>query len=78
MILYNTHGYWSHPFVTAADMIRVSDDFGKFLGDYVGDPSSGIHGSCLLASGAVENGVTWDVDCLTEDYWFYLQVRVQE
>ena len=71
------HDFWTHPFVTAIDMIRVSDDFARyrFQGDYIGDPSAGVHGSFLLTSGAVENSITWDVDCLVEDYWLGLQVR---
>lgn len=38
--------------------------------------SLGIHGAFLLASGKVQNAVTWETDCVTEDYWFLLGVSI--
>ena len=77
MILYNTHNYWHHTLVTAADLMRVIDDLGRFrvLMDYLHDPFCGLHGSFLLVNGAVMKHVTWNTDCLVEDYWLALEVR---
>lgn len=77
MILYNTHNYWNHTLITAADLVRVIDDLGRFrvLMDYLHDPFCGLHGSFLLVNGSVMNHVTWDTDSLVEDYWLALAVR---
>ena len=77
MLLYNTHNYWNHTLVTAADLVRVIDDLGRFrlLMDYLHDPFCGLHGSFLLVNGAVMNHVTWNTDCLVEDYWLALEVQ---
>ncbi|KXS20062.1 glycosyltransferase family 2 protein [Gonapodya prolifera JEL478] len=71
-ILYNHHAYWTNPFFTVADAIRVGDDIARFhlQYTYVHVPVFGAHGSFLLTNGAVENSVTWDVASLTEDYAF--------
>lgn len=76
IILYNAHNYWAHKIVAYADVNRVLDDFGRyqFQFNYCRRPVFGMHGSFALINGEVENTVTWETDCLTEDYWFALQV----
>ena len=80
MILYNTHNYWNNYLVTAADIIRVIDDIGRFrfLLDYRHDPFMGLHGSFLLINGAAANCITWDTDCMVEDYWLALEVLISQ
>ena len=76
MILYNNHQYWKKPILALADLCRVNDDLGRyrFQAAYLHRPMFGMHGSCFLTSGIVENTVTWDTDNLVEDWWFSLQV----
>ncbi|KAJ5087122.1 hypothetical protein N7456_010738 [Penicillium angulare] len=35
-----------------------------------------MHGSFVLINGGVENTITWDTDCLAEDFWFAFHVRL--
>ena len=72
VILYNQYRYWANWFFTVADAIRVGDDLSRFQlqYSYFHAPVFGAHGSFLLNNGAVENGVTWDLGSLTEDYQF--------
>lgn len=32
------------------------------------------HGAFILINGGIENAVTWDTSCVTEDFWFGIQV----
>jgi len=77
-IFYNGQNHWQNAFLSTAEINRIADDFGHFqlpvrllrrtlLGF--------MHGSFILVNGAVENAVTWDTDCLAEDFWFAYQVN---
>ncbi|KAG6356234.1 hypothetical protein INS49_015621 [Diaporthe citri] len=71
-VFYNSSGFWANWLLTVADLTRIVDDMGKlfFQSFVVHRPYWGLRGSFLLLSGAVENEVGWDTDCLTEDYDF--------
>ncbi|KAI9136383.1 glycosyl transferase family group 2-domain-containing protein [Paraphysoderma sedebokerense] len=72
VILYNAYSYWSNPFFTVADAIRVGDDLARFSLQYLifQRPTFGAHGSFLMNNGLVENTVTWDFGTLAEDFEF--------
>ncbi|KAF1984249.1 glycosyltransferase family 2 protein [Aulographum hederae CBS 113979] len=75
-LFYNTRSHWHNPFYTTAELTRVIGDFGGFrlpLALYNRPYSGWLHGSFILVRGAVENAVTWDTECLAEDFWFGLQ-----
>ncbi|KAJ5548462.1 hypothetical protein N7513_005696 [Penicillium frequentans] len=72
---YTAHSYWKNAFLTTAETSRVAEDFGRFQLPVrlFRRPLFGcIHGSFLLINGAVENDITWNTDCLAEDFWFGL------
>ncbi|KAL8917782.1 MAG: hypothetical protein Q9208_007763 [Pyrenodesmia sp. 3 TL-2023] len=76
-VLFNTGVYWRNPFLTAAEMYRTVADWGQFRLPVrlCQRPLSGyIHGAFILVNGGVENAVTWDTSCVSEDFWFGLQV----
>jgi len=75
-IFYNHHGYWKNWLLTLGDMVRVTDDIGRYQwqANCLGSPLFGVHGSFFLVNGDVENVTTWDTDNLTEDYWFASKV----
>lgn len=77
-IFYNHHAYWGNWFLTFGDIIRVTDDLGRYQwqGNCLGKPLFGVHGSFFLTNGEVENTTTWDTDNLVEDYWFAKRVCV--
>ncbi|KAJ5864995.1 uncharacterized protein N7529_006911 [Penicillium soppii] len=63
-------------FLTTAEVFRVAEDFGRFqlpLRLFKRPLLGWMHGSFILINGAVENTVTWDTDCLAEDFWFAFQ-----
>ena len=72
VILYNTVNYWNDSALTFSEIVRFRDDLGRFAFQHghVHVPLWGCHGSFLLTSGRVENAVSWDTDCLAEDFWF--------
>jgi len=72
IILYNTVNYWNNSVLTFSEVVRFRDDLGRFAFQHghVHVPLWGCHGSFLLTSGRVENAVSWDTDCLAEDFWF--------
>ncbi|KAF2210399.1 glycosyltransferase family 2 protein [Cercospora zeae-maydis SCOH1-5] len=72
IIMYNTVNYWRNPFLTFAEISRVRDDLGRFqfMQSTLHLPLWGAHGSFFLVSGKVENAVTFNTDCITEDFWF--------
>ncbi|KAI2609827.1 glycosyl transferase family group 2-domain-containing protein [Hypoxylon fragiforme] len=74
VIHYNGHNYWGAVIPQIGDINRVTDDYGRcqFQANAVQKASLGIHGAFLIASGKVQNAVTWETDCVTEDYWFLL------
>jgi hypothetical protein len=76
IIMYNAHRYWDNWLLTAADIIRVIDDFGhfQFQLNCLGKALDGFHGSFLLLNGEAENAVTWETDSIVEDMYFGLQV----
>jgi hypothetical protein len=78
MIFFNAFNYWKSPLLTIADLSRSADDLGRFhvLLAHIHIPLRGLHGSFVLLNGQVENAVTWDTDCLVEDYWFGLCVSI--
>lgn len=78
IIFFNSYNYWRNPLLTVADASRAADDLGRFhfLLQYMHSTLRGLHGSFILLNGQVENAVTWNTDCLVEDYWFGLQVLV--
>ena len=75
-IFYNHHGYWNNWLLTLGDLVRVTDDIGRYQwqANFLGSPVLGVHGSFFMINGEVENVTTWDTDNLTEDYWFATRV----
>ncbi|KOS36390.1 hypothetical protein ACN38_g12870 [Penicillium nordicum] len=72
-IYYTSHNYWKNPFLTTAEIFRVAEDFGRFqlpIRLFKRPLLGWMHGSFILINGAVENKVTWDTECLAEDFWF--------
>ncbi|KAJ5681050.1 hypothetical protein N7536_012189 [Penicillium majusculum] len=72
-IYYTSHNYWKNPFLTTAEVFRVTEDFGRFqlpIRLFKRPVLGWMHGSFILINGAVENKVTWDTGCLAEDFWF--------
>jgi hypothetical protein len=43
--------------------------------NYFQNAALGVHGAVVLLSGMLENAITWETDSVTEDYWFFLEVR---
>ena len=78
IILYNSYRYWNNWLLTAADLIRVIDDFGhfQFQLNCLGKALDGFHGSFLLLNGEAENSVTWETDSIVEDMYFGLEVCI--
>jgi hypothetical protein len=76
IIMYNAYKYWDNWLLTAADIIRVIDDFGhfQFQLNCLGKALDGFHGSFLLLNGQAENTVTWETDSVVEDMYFGLTV----
>jgi hypothetical protein len=79
IIMYNAYRYWDNWLLTAADIIRVIDDFGhfQFQLNCLGKALDGFHGSFLLLNGQAENEVTWETDSIVEDMYFGLTVRIE-
>lgn len=77
IIMYNAYRYWDNWLLTAADIVRVIDDFGhfQFQLNCLGKALDGFHGSFLLLNGEAENAVTWETDSIVEDMYFGLEVR---
>lgn len=77
LILYNQCYFWKKWLLTAADMIRVGDDLGRFHFQYeiLNKSVLGCHGSFLLVNGRVENEVTWEMASFTEDYQFSITAK---
>lgn len=76
-IHYNTVNHWTQPLLSAAEVCRIAEDFGKFQLPvrYIRRPLLGwMHGSWVLINGDVENKITWATDCVAEDFWFALNV----
>ena len=76
-IYYTSHNYWKNPFLTTAEIFRVTEDFGRFqlpIRLFKRPVLGWMHGSFILINGAVENKVTWDTGCLAEDFWFAFHV----
>ncbi|OCL13070.1 glycosyltransferase family 2 protein [Glonium stellatum] len=74
-IFYNSQGHWRNPFLTVAEISRITADFGRFRLPFKlhARPASGwVHGSFILVNGQVENDIGWDTECLAEDFWFGL------
>ncbi|RAH68773.1 glycosyltransferase family 2 protein [Aspergillus aculeatinus CBS 121060] len=72
-IYYNASSHWKHPLTTVAEILRIAENFGRYQLPvrFFRQPLLGfMRGSFLLLNGTVENAVTWDTDCLTEDHWF--------
>ncbi|KAJ5328787.1 hypothetical protein N7452_009177 [Penicillium brevicompactum] len=72
-IYYTASNHWTSMLMSAAEVVRVAEDFGRFQlplllfrRPYLG----WTHGSWLLINGAVENAIGWDTDNVCEDYWF--------
>jgi hypothetical protein len=76
IIMYNAYRYWDNWLLTAADIIRVIDDFGhfQFQLNCLGQALDGFHGSFLLLNGEAENTITWETDSIVEDMYFGLKV----
>jgi hypothetical protein len=76
-VFYNSSSHWSSAFLTVAEITRIIDDIGRFRLPFKRHkrPMLGyVHGSFILINGGVENDITWDTDCLAEDFWFGLRV----
>ncbi|TID19143.1 glycosyltransferase family 2 protein [Venturia nashicola] len=72
-ILYNSVSHWSSSFLTVGEIARITDDFGRFRLPFKlrHRPHLGyIHGSFIMINGEIENAITWDTNCMTEDFWF--------
>lgn len=72
-IYYNSHNHWRHPITTEAEILRTAENFGRYQLPvrFFRQPLLGfMRGSFLLLNGRVENAISWDTDCLTEDHWF--------
>lgn len=72
-IHYNAVNHWTNPFLSAAEVVRMSEDFGRFQLPVrlFRRPLLGwMHGSWILINGEVENRVTWETACVAEDFWF--------
>jgi hypothetical protein len=79
--LYNSQGHWDNAFLTVGELSRVTADFGRFRLPFKlnARPYLGyVHGSFILVNGEIENVVTWDTDCLAEDFWFGLRVSADK
>jgi hypothetical protein len=78
IMLYNAYQYWDNWLLTAADVIRVIDDFGhfQFQLNCLGKALDGFHGSFLLLNGQAENAITWETDSIVEDMYSGLEVCV--
>ncbi|KAJ5807840.1 hypothetical protein N7474_009109 [Penicillium riverlandense] len=80
-IFYTSANHWRNAFLSAAEVGRLAEDFGQFQLPvrYLNRPLLGwIHGSWILINGEVENTVTWDTDCISEDFWFGYQAASQK
>ena len=78
-ILYNSSSHWTSAFLTIGETTRITDDFGRFRLPFKTKkrPFLGyVHGSFIMINGEVENAVTWDTDCLAEDFWFGYRVSL--
>ncbi|KAJ6559523.1 glycosyl transferase family group 2-domain-containing protein [Mycena capillaripes] len=72
-IYYNGVNHWQNSFLSAAEVTRIADDFGQFQlpVSICRRPLLGyMHGSWVLINGTVENAITWETDCMAEDFWF--------
>ncbi|CAG8030395.1 unnamed protein product [Penicillium salamii] len=72
-IYYTASNHWTNMLMSAAEVNRVAEDFGRFQLPLLllRRPFLGwTHGSWLLINGAVENAIGWDTDNVCEDYWF--------
>lgn len=72
-IHYNAVNHWTNAFLSAAEVVRMSEDFGRFQLPVrlCRRPLLGwMHGSWILINGEVENRVTWETACVAEDFWF--------
>ncbi|OQD82740.1 hypothetical protein PENANT_c020G03800 [Penicillium antarcticum] len=72
-IYYTSANHWKNMFLSAAEVARVTEDYGRFQLPLLlfNRPFVGwTHGSWLLINGAVENAIGWDTDNVCEDYWF--------
>ncbi|KAL4805108.1 glycosyltransferase family 2 protein [Aspergillus unguis] len=72
-IFYNGANHWSNALLSAAEAMRIADAFGRFqlpVRLFQRPLLGWMHGSWNLINGAVENNVTWDTDCIAEDFWF--------
>lgn len=77
-ILYNSSSHWTSAYLTIGEITRITDDFGRFRLPFKSKkrPFLGyVHGSFIMINGEVENAVTWDTECLAEDFWFGYRVR---
>ncbi|KAF9888880.1 hypothetical protein FE257_008250 [Aspergillus nanangensis] len=72
-IYYTTRNHWSNTFLSAAEVVRLAEDYGRFHLPFkiFRRPLLGwVHGSWMLINGEVENTIKWDTDNVCEDYWF--------
>lgn len=73
IIHYNSVNHWTNPFLSTAEVVRISEDFGRFQLPVrlFRRPLLGwMHGSWILINGEVENRVTWETACVAEDFLF--------
>lgn len=78
-IYYTASNHWTNMLMSAAEVNRVAEDFGRFQLPLLllRRPFLGwTHGSWLLINGAVENAIGWDTDNVCEDYWFGYHVSL--
>lgn len=76
-LFYNNRNHWQNAFLSAAEVMRVAEDFGRFqlpVRTFRRTTLGWMHGSWILVNGAVENVITWDTECIAEDFWFAYNV----
>lgn len=76
-IYYNDVNHWTSALLSAAEIIRIAEDYGRFQlpVKLFGRPLLGwMHGSWILINGVVEDKVTWETACMAEDFWFAYKV----
>ncbi|KIW17395.1 hypothetical protein PV08_04589 [Exophiala spinifera] len=72
-IFYNSTNHWRNNLLSAAEVLRVAEDFGRFqlpVRLFQRPLLGWMHGSGILINGVVENQVTWETACVAEDFWF--------
>ncbi|PYI10671.1 hypothetical protein BO78DRAFT_414308 [Aspergillus sclerotiicarbonarius CBS 121057] len=79
-IYYTSTNHWKNAFLSAAEVSRLAEDFGRFqlpIRMFRRPLLGWIHGSWILINGEIENKIGWDTDNVCEDYWFGYHAAAQ-